>query len=440
MEVIRTIRGRVGADFPLLFRISADEMVPGGRNLEETKILCRLLVEAGVDALEISRGSLEALRWVVPPMDTPIALNAQYAAEIREDLRVPILVVGRINDPLVAECILEEGKADLVVMARALLVDPDLPRKALSGSYEGIVPCIACNRCLEIVMTGNPVTCSMNPAVGREKDMAIVPAGEPKTVLIVGGGPAGLEAARVASLRGHRVTLYDRTEKLGGQLNIASIPPAKQELAKAIKYFSTQIEKSGVKVEIGKEFTPALIHQSKPDVVIIATGSAPLIPDIPGVNNPRVVTAIDVLSGKVTIGNKALIIGGGMVGSETADYLSGLSVDVTLLEVLENIATDMVIWQKEFLLERLAMRGVKIITSAKVIEILADGVKFIKEGKENSIKGMDNIIIAMGAKSVNELSEKIRGDVRELYIIGDASEPRKVLDAIREGAELGRNI
>jgi len=343
MEVICTIREKVGADFPILFRISADEMVPGGRNLEETTILCHLLVEAGVNALEISRGSFEALRWVVPPMGTPIAVNTQYAAEIRKNLRVPILVVGRINDPIVAECILEEGKADLVVMSRALLVDPDLPRKALSGSYEDIVPCIACNRCLESIMAGNPVTYSMNPTVGKEKNMVIVPAREPKTVLIVGAGPAGLEAARVASLRGHRVTLYERTEKLGGQLNIASISPAKQELIKAIKYFSTQIEKSGVKVEIGKEFTPALIHQLKPDVVIIATGSTPIIPDIPGVNNPRVVTAIDVLSGKITIGNKVIIIGGGIVGSETADYLSRLSVDVTLLEMLENIATDMVI-------------------------------------------------------------------------------------------------
>jgi len=440
LEVISAIRERVGRDFPLIFRITADEMIPGGRGLEETKVICRMLVEAGVDAIEVSRGSLVTLRWVVPPMGTPIALNVPYAAAIKEVVDVPIMVVGRINDPTVAEHILETQKADLIVMSRALLVDPDFPNKAAAGNFEDIVPCIACTECLQGVMGEQPVTCLMNPMVGMESDMAIVPATKPKRVLVVGGGPAGLEASMVASLRGHQVTLYDKADRLGGQLNIAAVPPAKQELTKAIKYLSTQVEKSGVKVEIGKEVTPELIGQSKPDVVIIATGASPLIPDIPGVKYPKVVTANDVLSGKVAIGSRALIIGGGMVGSETADYLSELTADVTLLEMLEDIATDMVVWQKEFLLERLAMRGVKIITSAKVKEILDDGAIFTKEGKEDSIRGMDNIIIAMGAKSVNELSAKIKGKVSELYIIGDAFEPRKALEAIREGAEVGRKI
>ena len=440
IEVIHAIRERIGRDIPLLFRISADEMIPGGLCLEETKVMCRFLVEAGVDGLEVSRGSLETLRWIVPTMGTPIALNVQCAAEIKDVVNVPILVVGRINDPIVADYILETKKADLIVMSRALLVDPDLPRKALSGNLEGIVPCIACNQCLQSTMSGNPATCSLNPALGREKEMEIVPAGRRKKVLIIGGGPAGLEAAKVASLRGHQVTLYERTDRLGGQLNIAAVPPTKQELIKAIKYLSTEVRKLGVKVEIGKEFTAESIPSSIPDVVIMATGSSPLIPDLPGVSYPKVVTAKAVLSGQVTIGSKALVMGGGMIGSETADFLSELSVEVTLLEMLEDIAMDMVIWQREFLLERLAKRGVKVIPSAKVIEIFEDGVKFIRGGKEENIRGMDHIIIAMGAKSVDDLSSKIKGEVKEFYIIGDASEPRKIVDAVRDGMEIGLKI
>ncbi|MBW1852520.1 MAG: FAD-dependent oxidoreductase, partial [Deltaproteobacteria bacterium] len=440
LEVVRAIRKRVGNEVPLLFRIAAEEMTPGGRSLEETKVMCRLLVDAGIDAIEVSRGSLAVLRWVVPPMGTPLALNVQYASEIKDAVDVPILTVGRISEPMVAEQILETKKADLVVMARALLVDPDWPKKAFLGRYEDIVPCIACNQCLFIVMGGAPLNCTMNPAVGREDEFEIAPTTRSKKVVIVGGGPAGLEAARIASLRGHRVVLYEMKEKLGGQLNIASVPPTKQELTKAIRYLSIQAEKSGVQLEIGKHVTTDIIDRIKPDVVIVATGAGPVIPDIPGVNNPKVITVQDVLSSEVAVGQKILVVGGGMAGAETADYLTDLSADITLLEMTEAIASDMVMWQREFLLERLSARGVKMITSAVVRQFLDDGVVFTKDGKEARIVGCDNIILAMGNQAVNGLYQDLKEHVTELYIIGDASSPRNALDAIREGAECGRNI
>ena len=439
-EVVRAIRNRVGAEVPLLFRISAEEMTPGGRSLEETKVMCRLLVDAGIDAIEVSRGSLAALRWVVPTMGNPLALNVQYASEIKDVVDVPILTVGRINEPIVAEHILETKKADLVVMARALLVDPEWPNKVSLGKYDDIVPCIACNQCLFTVMGGVPLNCTMNPSVGREDDFQIVPAAHSKKVMVVGGGPAGLEAARVASLRGHRVVLYEMEGKLGGQLNIASVPPTKQELTKATRYLSVQAEKSGVQLEIGKQVTADKIDRIKPETVIIATGAGPLIPDIPGINNPKVITVKDVLSCEVAVGQRILIVGGGMAGAETADYLTSLATDITLLEMTEEIASDMVLWQKEFLMERLSASGVKIMTSAIVSEFLDDGVVFTKDGKEVRITGFDNMILAMGNRTVNALYEDLKGHVTELYIIGDASSPRNALDAIREGAECGRKI
>ena len=440
LEVVRAIRKRVGNEVPLLFRIAAEELTPGGRSLEETKVMCRLLVDAGIDAIEVSRGSLAALRWVVPTMGTPLALNVQYASEIKDVVDVPILTVGRISEPIVAEHILETKKADLVVMARALLVDPEWPKKASLGRYEDIVPCIACNQCLFTVMGGVPLNCTMNPAVGREDEFQIVPATGSKKVMVVGGGPAGLEAARIASLRGHRVVLYEMEEKLGGQLNIASVPPTKQELTKATIYLSVQAEKSGVQLEIGKQVTTDIIDRIKPDAVIVATGAESVIPHIPGVNNPKVITVKDVLSSEVAVGQKILIVGGGMAGAETADYLTSLSTDITILEMTEAIASDMVLWQREFLMERLSASGVKIMTSAVVSEFLDDGVVFTKDGKEVRITGFDNIILAMGNRAVNALYDDLKEHVTELYIIGDASSPRNALDAIREGAECGRNI
>ena len=440
LEVVRAVRKRVGSEVPLLFRIAAEEMSPGGRSLEETKVMCRMLVEAGIDAIEVSRGSLAALRWVVPTMGTPLAFNLEYASEIKKVVDVPVLTVGRINDPFVAEHALETQKADLVVMARALLADPEWPNKVFAGEYEDIVPCIACNQCLLIVMGGTPLKCTMNPAVGREDAFQIVPVTDPKKVMIVGGGPSGLEAARIASRRGHKVVLYEMEDRLGGQLNIASVPPTKQELTKATKYLSIQAEKSGVQLETGKQVTADTVARIKPDVVIVATGAGPVIPEIPGVDNPKVITIHDVLSCKTTVGQRILVVGGGMAGAETAHYLTNLSAEITLLEMTEEIATDMVLWQREFLLEHLKISGIHIMTSAVVKEFLDDGVVFLKDGKEQKLVGFDNIVLAMGNRPVNGLYQDLKEHVTDLYVIGDASSPRNALDAIREGAECGRNI
>jgi len=450
LEVVKCMKAKAGRDFPIILRISGDELVPGGRTLHETQYIAPVLAEAGVDAIETSGGTIDYAFWrTLPPSGTPLGLNVPFSAAVKEVVDVPVMVVGRINDPLLAESILQRNQADLVSLGRALLADPEFPNKAAEGRFDDIATCVGCCLgCLRVQLTMEPMTCVINPAVGREKEMAITPTTKPRKVMVVGGGPGGLEAARVAALRGHQVTLYEKEAKLGGQFNLAVVAPMKQELSKIIKYLSTQLEKAGVQVHLNTEVAPDLVEEMKPDVVIVATGGTPLIPAIPGVGGKKVFTAHDVLAGKVPIhhGN-VLIIGGGMVGCEVADLLANLGdnqlqrgTPVTIVEMLHGIGLDILPQPRMLLMPRLRERGVKAVTLATVKEILEDGVVIAKDGQEEAIRGMDYIILAVGAESVDELSECIKDRVAEVYVIGDAKEPRKALEAIAEGAEVGRKI
>lgn len=445
IEVINRVRRKAGHDFPIIFRIAADEMVEGGYNVDHTRIICRLLEEAGVDAFNISRAAGYAfIRWIQPPTGLPMGLNAPWSAAIKSAIKVPVAVVGRINDPLIAEHLLEQGYADMVAIGRQLIADPDWPKKVAAGDFDDIIPCTSCNQgCLVNVLMGVPITCSVNPTVGRESEMEIHPAGRSKKVLVAGGGPAGLEAARVAALRGHDVTLLEKERRLGGQYAIAVNPPMKQELSLVTKYLITQAKKAGVKIQLGKEVTPALVSEMKPDALVVATGAAPSIPDIPGIGNNKVASAHDVLDGKVSVGTgKVVIIGGGMIGCETADYVAERAAnEVIVLEMASDIAVDMPPWNKEFLMERLAACKVRIVTLAKVKEILEDGVTYLNQnGAEETIRGVDHIVVATGVRSVDQLSAKLKDKVGEIFVIGDAKKPRKALDAVAEGAEVGRKL
>lgn len=449
-EVMESIRAKAGPDFPVILRISGDEHLPGGRDILDSQYIAPKLVAAGVDAFHISGGVVPDVFWrILPCLGTQPGLNVPAAAAVKEAVDVPVMVVGRINDPQLAEDILVKGYADMVVMGRALLADPELPNKAREGSIEDIAPCTSCGQgCLRTQLTYEPMTCVINPAVGREKEMVITPAAKQKKVLVIGGGPGGLEAARVSALRGHKVMLWEKASKLGGQINLAAIPPMKQELSKWIIYLSTQVKKAQVKVELNKEATPELIEKEKPDVVIVATGGKPLTPAIPGVEGKKVVTANEVLEGKLAISRgKVLIIGGGMVGCEIADMLADTgynqttgSVPVTIVEMLADIGLDVIPQTRMLLLPRLREKGVEVITSATVREFLEDGVIIIKDGQEETIRGMDFIILACGTESVDELSAKIKDKVPEVYVIGDAKAPRKALEAIAEAAEIAREI
>jgi NADPH-dependent 2,4-dienoyl-CoA reductase/sulfur reductase-like enzyme len=443
-EIIDRVRAKCGADFPVGFRVSCDEMVNGGLVPDDVEIICRMLAEAGVDALSVSRGNYQSLPYNVPPHATPIAPLASFSQRVKRIVDIPVIVAQRIHDPIVAEHIIAQEKADLVGMGRALIADPELPNKAAAGHFEDVKPCIACNQgCMERrVGLRLPMSCMVNPTVGREKEMALVPVQRSKKVLVAGGGPAGLEAARVSALRGHQVMLCEKTDKLGGQFGLAVVPPTKQEFAKVIQYLSTQVKKAGGTIDLGREVTPELVDELKPDVVIVATGGAPFIPEsIPGANKPNVVTANDILAGKVIVGNKVVIIGGGEVGCEIADYVGERGVrQIIVVEMLKGVALDMFFINKKFLMDRLNAYGVSVVTSAKVKEIIDDGVIFSKNGRDEYIRNVDNVILAMGVKPVNNLLAKIRHKVADVYVIGDAKEPRKAIDAIAEGAEIAGRI
>jgi NADPH-dependent 2,4-dienoyl-CoA reductase/sulfur reductase-like enzyme len=334
----------------------------------------------------------------------------------------------------------------MVAMGRALVADPELPNKAARGDWDEIAPCVGDSMCLTYVQMEERIRCLINPMAGREEEDPIPPAAIAKNVLVIGGGPAGMEAARVAALRGHRVTLIEKASKLGGQLLLASFPPTKQEYTCLIQYLSHQVKKAGVKVELNREADPALVSSFRPDAIIAATGAVPFIPrEIPGFNRECVFTAWEVLAGRVLVGPKVVVVGGGKVGCETADFIAHPTDDltpkgnqVTIIELQDNIALDEKSMARSLLVRRLREKGVGIILGGKVIEILPDGVKYVKEGREENLRGMNHVVLAMGAVPENTWAQPITGI--PTFVIGDAKHPRNALESIAEGWEIGRKI
>ena len=441
MEVLRAVRNKVGDDFPIIFRFSADERVLGGRDANESAVIAPYLVEAGADCLSITTGMHFTLHYTVPMMALPKGLNIDGAAAVKGVVDVPVIVAGRMNDPILAESVLTWGKADLIAIGRGLIADPELPNKLQQGHWDEVRPCLACNQgCIGGMFAGSPFGCMVNPEAGHELEMIIKPALQPKRILVAGGGPAGIEVARTAASRGHKVTLYEKRESLGGQFSIASLPPFKQEFAGYIKYMRDRLERDGVSLEFNRELTIEDIAREKPDTVVVATGGKPLIPGIPGIDGPNVVKASDVLTGSKVAGQNVLVAGGGLVGCETALFLDELGKNVTIVEQLGELASDQIMVPRETLLRKLSETDVSVVTSSRIVEIITDGVIIEQRGNQEKISGIDTIVLALGVESVNELAASIKNLISEVYVIGDAEKPGKALDAILAGARIGRQI
>jgi len=433
LKIVADIRAKCGKDFGVGFRISCDEFVPGGRTIEDTKAMAVFLEDAGIDVLHVSAGVYASADKIVPASSTPHGWLAGYAEEVKKAVRVPVITVGRINDPFVAESILASGKADFVAMGRASLADPEFPEKAKAALFDEIRPCIACNEgCIGILFTDQPIKCVLNPTLGREAEWVIRPAKKAKKVVVIGGGPAGMEAAATAAKAGHKVSLLEREGRLGGLFYLASVPPNKGEIGNFVEYQIKQLEKFKVKVTLNANVTSELIDSEKPDVVINATGGIPATPDIPGIAKPNVVNAYDVLAGKVFVGAKAVVIGGGMVGAETANHLANHGKSVTLVEMLPDIATEIQNINRSALLQDLEKGKVRILVETTVKEVLTDGVLVIKGCDTESI-GADTVVAASGSRPDGGLEAKLAGKPYKVVSIGDAVKVGKVIDAIEAG-------
>src|SRR4030042_855556 len=333
LELVAATKKVVGPNYPVMFRLGADERVEGGFGIKEAIPFCKMLEEANVDEVDITSGSWKAHEWTNPTMDMPPGCNVDLSEAIKREVKIPVGVVGKIIDPYLAEEILREGKEDFIFIGRGLLADPYFPQKDLEGRTEDICKCITCARCGELFWTKNPIGCSLNRAVGDERRFLkkIKSKVKGKRVLVIGGGPGGMEAAFIAAQKGHDVTLWEKSDRLGGQLTIAKIPPGKGDVDLFLNYLKIKIKKSKGEEEYGKEANRAQVLAFAPEAVVIATGSTPLIPDIPGVKGENVVNHREVLDGIKKTGGKVIVLGGGYLGCATALFLTEKGKEVTLV-------------------------------------------------------------------------------------------------------------
>ena len=436
LEVLRSVRQCVGSDFPIICRLSGDEYVEEGLNVKDTRQIARLLEKEGADALHISACNAASGYLNHPPYYVEEGVFVHLAAAVKSEVNIPVITVGRIRNPVMADQIIRDEKADFVSMGRALLADPHLPEKAKQGQFDEIIPCISCNKCIQ-TLRKDSVRCSVNPETGNETQMRYSKADRSKKVWVVGAGPGGLKAAEIAALRGHQVKIFERKNKLGGRVKLGANPPKKEVLNEFIDYLVKRVKALGITIEMGTEFTSSMLDPVKPDVVVVATGASPQFPDWKGIEESGALSVDDVLSNGADIGDKVLVVGGGGTGAEIADLLSELKKKVTLVEMLADIASDLVNHLQHYLKQRLNEKGVTILTSAQVKELGRGYVMIEDASGVRKLDDFDTIVLALGSERPNDtIYKSLEGKVSELYLIGDARQPREIVDAVYEGQEI----
>ena len=459
LEIIEECRRNISRDFPIVLRVSGSEREPGGNSLDEMLYLAPKFEAAGVDMLEVSGGvQYEGLQNILPSHGQKIGMNVYEASEIKKVVNIPVFVVGKINDVRYAADLVERGLVDGVSMGRPLLADPDLPKKALENRFDDITPCGSCGgRCITPEDPHHPVCkCHINPLVGHEYDFPFNPTDKPKKVLIIGAGPGGMYTAVTAAERGHDVTVWEKSKQIGGQLNLAVVSPGKQEMCKWLTHLNYRAKKAGVKFEFKKEATVENVKEFAPDAVVVATGATPLIPTfIKGVGDYPVITTHDILSRKVTIPKGTVcILGGGEVACETAEMLMADArpnsfattgsigdVEVTLVEMQPQLMTGVCLPNRNIALASLRREGVKSYINSKVLEVTEHDVKIQhKDGSEEWLKGFDYIILGLGSRKYDPLSEELKAFVPEVHVIGDAVKPGQSSDAMHQGFHIGYEL
>lgn len=461
VELIERTRKAVGDDYPLSVRIHGHEFLEGGYDNEAAKVHAKRFEQAGIDVINVTGGGHKTK---VPQitMGVPRAAYAYLAAGVKEVVSVPVMASNRINEPRLAESILRRGDADYINFGRGLIGDPDLPIKAAEARFDEIATCIACNECMDQTFSGQSVSCTMNPLAGRETEFDLTKVDKPKKVFVAGGGPGGMSAARFLRERGHEVTLFEANDELGGKLPVAAVPPGREEMLEVKRFLKTMMKVLGVDVKLGTKLTADMVKEARPDAVIVATGTIERDSTIPGIENANAVSYWDVLEGRVDLGNKIVILGGGAVGCETALYVAEKgSIDaetarflvaskavkpedvakmtakgkkVTIISRQDKMGKTIGKSSRWAILKEMRHMGVEMISNAKYKEANEKGIIIEDSGKERFIEA-DLLILASGHDPNNALAKELDGLVDQVLTVGDAKQPRHTYWATREGAE-----
>ena len=441
LDMIEETRKKTSSDFPVILRLMGSDRLSkqgatkDGWGIEDSVELCKIVEANGGTAVNITSGSAVTPEWSGPAYYMPAGCNTDITEAIKKGgVNIPIWITGKIMEPSLAEEILRERKADFIVMGRALIADPYWPTKVKEGKVEDICPCICDARCREDVMVDfSPMSCTVNPIVGKEMEFqAKLPrVTKKKKVLVLGGGPGGMQAAIIAAQKGHIVTIWEKSNALGGQLKLATIPPNKQDIGNILTYLKLQVTKSGVKVVLNKKATPEGVAEFAPDAVIVAVGSTPFVPDIPGIGGANVVNCREALAGEKKVGKNIVVIGAGQVGCETCFFLAEKGANVTL--TFPEPAIDIKFWMfKKYFQDKLKEYNVKIYPQVQYRKITRNGVELTtREGEEISLKA-DNIVLAAGSTPDKALAESLKGKYLDFAEIGDCVKPRKIREAIEE--------
>ncbi len=454
-EIVQEIKKKCGDDFPVLMRYSFRSYMKGfnngalpeesyeefGRDMEESIKVGRILKDAGYDALDCDNGTYDSFWMPHPPVYAPNALNLKDAIEFKKHVDIPIILAGKMDLPELAAEEISKGHIDAVGLARPLLCDPQWANKVADDDLEDIRPCIGChNGCALRVVSHHDMSCAINPAVGSEREYEIMPADEKKHVVVIGGGVGGMEAARVSALRGHRVDLYEKTGELGGVFIAAAAHDFKERDKELLKWYSRQLEKLGVNVHLNTEVTEDILKNSAADEVFVATGSTEKTIPVPGMNSKRVVSAIDCLLGKVSVGKNVVVIGGGLTGCEIAYGLAKKGKSVKIVEAMDDILKVEIFPANDLMLRAyLKYYGVEIYTNASLTEVNENGVEIMTEGRKLHLDA-DTVISAVGYNSNHALFDELEGKGYPVHLIGDAREVTNLMGAVWDAYQTAMKI